>query len=105
MAAARHRGNAYDASSYMEDENDALVNGLAGKVSQLRELSIQIGSHVKEDNRLLSDLDSGFDKTGGMLGGTMRRIGAMADSKGSRHMLYLALFVIFVLLLVYKLFR
>ena len=35
----------------------------------------------------------------------MKRLGSLADSGGNRHMLYLALFVIFVLLLVYKLFR
>ena len=57
----------------MEQENDAQIGNLAGKVSQLRELSIQIGGHVREDNRLLSDLDGSFDSTGGLLGGTMKR--------------------------------
>ena len=76
-----------------------------GKVGQLKELSIAIGSHVKEDNRLLGDLDNSFDSAGSLLSGTMKRLGSLADSGGNRHMLYLALFVIFVLLLVYKLFR
>ena len=70
-----------------------------------KELSIAIGSHVKEDNRLLGDLDNSFDSAGSLLSGTMKRLGSLADSGGNRHMLYLALFVIFVLLLVYKLFR
>ena len=69
------------------------------------EYTIAIGSHVKEDNRLLGDLDNSFDSAGSLLSGTMKRLGNLADSGGNRHMLYLALFVIFVLLLVYKLFR
>ena len=67
-------GSAYD--HYMEQENDAQIGNLAGKVTQLRELSIQIGSHVREDNRMLGDLDGSFDTTGGLLGGTMKRCAA-----------------------------
>jgi blocked-early-in-transport protein 1 len=97
-------GNAYQ-NDYMEQQNDEQINLIAGKVGQLKELSIAIGSHVKEDNRLLGDLDNSFDSAGSLLSGTMKRLGSLADSGGNRHMLYLALFVIFVLLLVYKLFR
>ena len=49
-------GNAYQ-NDYMEQQNDEQINLIAGKVGQLKELSIAIGSHVKEDNRLLGDLD------------------------------------------------
>ena len=97
-------GNAYQ-NDYMEQQNDEQINLIAGKVGQLKELSIAIGSHVKEDNRLLGDLDNSFDSAGSLLSGTMKRLGSLADSGGNRPMLYLALFVIFVLLLVYKLFR
>ena len=98
-------GSAYDASSYLEESNDAQIGALSGKVTQLKELSIAIGSHVKEDNRLLGDLDNNFDTAGGMLGGTMKRLGALTTSKDSRHMLYLGLFVFVVFLLVWKLAR
>ena len=86
-------GNAYQ-NDYMEQQNDEQINLIAGKVGQLKELSIAIGSH-----------DNSFDSAGSLLSGTMKRLGSLADSGGNRHMLYLALFVIFVLLLVYKLFR
>lgn len=45
----------------MENENDMQIGLLAGKVSQLKQLSIDIGAHVKDDNRMLNDLDGSFD--------------------------------------------
>ena len=44
--------------SYMESQNDEALGALGNKVSELRELSIAIGKHVKEDNSLLNDLDN-----------------------------------------------
>ena len=43
--------------------------------------------------------------TGSVLSGTMKRLGNLTNSKDSRHMLYLVVFVVVVLLLVYKLSR
>ena len=53
----------------MEQENDAQISQLAGKVSALRDISIQIGGHIKEDNRLLDDM-----------GGTCGRVSALPRS-------------------------
>lgn len=89
--------------SYMESENDAALGLLGNKVSELRELSIAIGKHVKDDNALLDDLDGKFDSTGSILSGTMKRLGNLTHSKDGRHMLYLAAFVVVVFFLVYKL--
>ena len=97
------QGNSAIHESYLENENDSALAGLGSKVSELRELSIAIGKHVKDDNTLLNDLDGNFDGTGSLLSGTMKRLGNLTNSKDSRHMLYLAAFVIFVFLMVYKL--
>ena len=94
-------GAAYD--QYMESENDALVNGLGSKVSQLKELSIQIGADVREQNHLLGDLDNSFDNTGGLLGGTMKRLGALSKNGGDCAMVYLAVFVFFVFVMLWRL--
>lgn len=42
-----------------------------------------------------------FDNTEGLLGGTMKRLGIMMDQGGSKHMLYLILFVVVVFVLLY----
>ena len=99
--AARRGGAAYD--SYMESENDALINGLGAKVSQLKELTIAIGGDVREQNNMLNDLNSSFDNTGGLLGSTMKRLGVLAKSGGDCTMTYLAIFVFCVVLLLWRL--
>ena len=119
-------GAAYDA--FMEQENDAKIGALGDKVSELRALTIQIGNHVKADNQELDALNGSFDSArgsssanarscmqvafsrtlagaGSILAGTMKRLGGLTSSKDSRHMLYLVVFVVVVLLLVYKLSR
>ena len=94
-----HGSAAYE--SYLQSENDLQINNLAGKVSALKDISIQIGNHIKEDNRLLGDLDNSFDSTGNLLGGTMKRLSRLAQSGGGCHMTYLAAFVMFVFLLMW----
>lgn len=91
---------AYD--SYLEQENDMQISALAGKVSALKDISIQIGGHIKEDNRLLDDMGGGFDNASGLLGSTMKRLGNLSKSSGGWHMAYLAGFVLFVFLLLWR---
>ena len=94
---------AYD--SHLENENDAQIGALAGKVSALKDISSQINIHIKGDNKLLDDLDNSFDSAGGMLGGTMKRLGALASSGGSWSMTYLAMFVVAVFLILWRMTR
>ena len=70
-------GAAYN--EYLEHENDAQISALAGKVTQLRELSINIGTHVRDDNKMLNDLDGGFDSAGSMLKGAHRHDAAVCS--------------------------
>ena len=98
---AGHGGAAYD--QYMENENDALINGLSSKVTQLKELSIAIGGDVRDQNNMLNDLNDGFDKTGGLLGSTMKRLNGLAKSGGDCTMTYLAVFVFCVFIVLWRL--
>ena len=96
-------GAAYD--SHLESENDAQIGKLAGQVSALKDISSQISIHIKGDNKLLDELDGSFDSAGGMLGGTMKRLGALASSGGNCNMTYLVMFIVFVLLLLWRMTR
>jgi len=89
------QGAAYT-TNFMERENDEHVNLLHGKVSALKEMTIQIGDHVRNDNAMLDGMGSEFDRTNSLLSGTMKRLDALAQTKNGRHMIYLALFVIVV---------
>ena len=101
---AQGGGNA-TLDNYMENENDAQISALLGKVNQLKQVSVQIGDHVREDNKLLGGMSDQFDTSGSMLGGTVKRLSALASSKDGWHMVYLAMFVVLVFLFIYKMTR
>lgn len=92
---------AYD--SHLENDNDLQIGALAGKVSALKDISSQISIHIKGDNSMLDDLDKNFDNAGGMLGGTMKRLNGIATAAGSGNICYLAMFVIAVFLILWRL--
>jgi len=93
-------GAAYT-TSFMEKENDEHIGLLHGKVSQLKQMSIQIGDFVNQDNKLLDDMGGSFDRTNGLLSGTMKRLDALAQTKDGRHMIYLGLFVLGLFIFLY----
>lgn len=89
--------------AHMENENDAMIGRFAGQVSQLKELTIQINGHLKEDNKLLGELDGSFDSTSGLLGGVTKRLGLLSKNGGGNNLCFLAAFVFFVFLLLWRL--
>lgn len=80
----------------VEEENDGLTEMLADKVRALKKVTIDIGDEVKQQNKLLQDMDSEFDKSGGFLRSTMNRVTAMAKAGHNCYILYLILFAMFV---------
>nr|XP_048292791.1 BET1 homolog isoform X2 [Myodes glareolus] len=60
----------YASSGYnaCEEENDRLTESLRSKVDAIKSLSIEIGHEVRNQNKLLSEMDSQFDSTTGFLG-------------------------------------
>ncbi|CAB1443093.1 unnamed protein product [Pleuronectes platessa] len=55
----------YVASGYSvhEEENEHLQEGLRAKVTALKSLTIDIGTEVKYQNKMLEEMDSDFDST------------------------------------------
>ncbi|PAV63826.1 hypothetical protein WR25_03234 [Diploscapter pachys] len=91
--------------SYLERHNDELVDGLSSKVAALKKVTIAIGEDVREQNRLLNDMDSEFDSSKGLLQSTMKRLGIVARSGGKNMICYLILFCLFVFFVIYCLSR
>lgn len=96
------QGN-YVASGYSvyEEENEHLQEGLRAKVSALKHLSIDIGTEVKYQNKMLQDMDSDFDSTGGLLGATMGRLKLLSRGSQTKVFCYLLLFALFVFTILY----
>ncbi|KAK6191546.1 BET1 homolog [Patella vulgata] len=83
-------------SQMLEDESQQLEDQLSSKVSALRTLTIDIGTEVRSQNKMLNDMDNDFDKSGGLLASSMNRLKAIAKSGGHRFIFYLLLFALFV---------
>ncbi|CAI5737646.1 unnamed protein product [Peronospora destructor] len=82
-------------------QNDEQISHLSLQITQLKQLSASIHSEVVDQNRFLDGMGTEFGNTEGLLGGTMKRLGVMMEQGGSKHMLYLILFVVLVFVLLY----
>ncbi|VIO87922.1 Uncharacterized protein BM_BM6938 [Brugia malayi] len=74
-----------DDGIFMERRNDALVEKLSGKVAALKKITIAIGDDVREQNRLLNEMETDFDASKGLLGLTMRKLDRVAKT-GGKHL-------------------
>lgn len=88
--------NNFGSSQIIEEENDSITEMLRDKVTALKKVTIDIGQEVREQNRLINDMDTEFDKGGGFLRSTMNRVTAMAKAGHNCYILYLLLFAMFV---------
>jgi len=80
----------------LEEDNTRSEEELKGKIGALKSLTIDIGSEVREHNRLLRDVDDGFDKAQGSLTQSINKVLQLARSGSRYHLLYLFLFALFV---------
>ena len=97
---------AHDTStSLFEQQNNALADQLHSKVAMLKSISIAIGDEVKAQNRMLDDADTEMGGVGSGMRGVVGRLGGMMQAGGSKHMLYLVLFICTMFFVVYFLKR
>ncbi|XP_069816728.1 BET1 homolog [Dendropsophus ebraccatus] len=99
----KHRDGRPEMSGYSvyEEENERLMDGLRQKTNALKSLSIDIGTEVKYHNKMLSEMDSDFDSTGGLLGATMGRLKVLSRGSQAKLFLYMMLFACFVFFVIY----
>ncbi|XP_001600460.1 BET1 homolog isoform X2 [Nasonia vitripennis] len=101
-----HSGYGYEplpstSSHSLEEENDQMAEQLKEKISALKSLSIDIGTEVKYQNKMLGDMDDDFERTSGSLSGSVARILRMAKGSHNYHIMYLFLFSIAVFFFVW----
>ncbi|XP_065522432.1 BET1 homolog isoform X2 [Lathamus discolor] len=81
--------------SVYEEENERLTESLRTK------LSIEIGTEVKNQNKMLSEMDNDFDSAGGLLGATMGRLRTLSRGSQTKLLCYMMLFSLFVFFVIY----
>ncbi|XP_072532205.1 BET1 homolog [Salminus brasiliensis] len=84
-----------------EEENEHLQEDLRAKVNALKHLSIDIGNEVKYQNKMLGEMDTDFDSTGGLLGATMGRLKLLSRGSQTKIYCYMLLFALFVFIVLY----
>ncbi|XP_010710982.1 BET1 homolog [Meleagris gallopavo] len=87
--------------SVYEEENERLTESLRTKVSAIKSLSIEIGTEVKNQNKLLSEMDNDFDSATGLLGATMGRLRRLSRGSQTKLLCYMMLFALFVFFVTY----
>ena len=76
---------------------------LTQSVSAIREISGAIKNRMVDDESLVGDIDRGFDKNKSLMKATVSKIDKVLTSASGNILCYVFLFVIIVLVLLYKL--
>lgn len=66
----------------LEEQNDQRLEGLTARVSMLKEITLNIGTEVRESTKDLGTLGEAFESTSAFLGGTFKRMNKMAKRQG-----------------------
>ncbi|CAO2628175.1 BET1 homolog [Lemmus lemmus] len=83
-----------------EEENDIVTESLRSEVNAIKYLFIEKGHEVRNQNKRLSEMDSQFDSTTGLLGKTMERLKILSRGSRTKLLCYMMLYSLFVLFFV-----
>jgi len=92
-ATPNSKGQYSDATlNELESQNDGQVEGIMGKVKQLKDMTIAIGDEIRDSSALAEKMNESFDNTRVRLRGTMNRMLLMAERTGVSWKIWLAFF-------------
>lgn len=94
-----------DVTNGIEQENDHMTEELRDKIQTLKCLSIDIGTEVKYQDRLLNDIDGDFERSGGFMRHTMNRVLRLSKGRHNYFICYLLLFTVVVFFVLYVLIK
>lgn len=95
MPAAPGGAGAAAAQDALESDNDRLLAELEARAGALKQATQAIHDEVQTDNVLLTNMSADFERTGGLLTGTVARLdGLVRAAGGSPHMCRLIAFIV-----------
>ncbi|EFP79469.1 blocked early in transport 1 [Puccinia graminis f. sp. tritici CRL 75-36-700-3] len=68
----------------LESQNDEAIEGLSAKVRLLKEITVNIGTEVKESSNLIATLNDKFSEATGVLSGTFKKMARMPKNQYGR---------------------
>jgi hypothetical protein len=84
--------------SLMEQGNDQQIDHLHGQVNSLRDISLNLKSHIEESNKLLGNMEGSFGIALGQIRGLVSKLGLLG-TQGGWTTCKLAVIVVIVVLL------
>ncbi|KAJ1960496.1 hypothetical protein IWQ62_004210 [Dispira parvispora] len=81
--------------------NDGHVDHLRSKLGVLKDITLNIGHEIRDQNAFLGQMDHDFQATGNRLAATMKRFYRMAATQGGAYMWLLCLFAVGVCIFLY----
>lgn len=94
-ATPNSRGQYSDAVlSELESQNDDEIGVLTGKVRMLKDITMAIGTEIRESTSLAESMNDSFDNTRVRLRGTMNRMLRMAEKTGVGWRVWLGFFFV-----------
>ncbi|PQE24083.1 hypothetical protein CJF31_00011588 [Rutstroemia sp. NJR-2017a BVV2] len=92
-ATPNSRGQYSDAVlNELESQNDEQVEGIMGKVKQLKTMTIAIGDEIRESSALAEKMNDSFENTRVRIRGTMNRMLIMSQKTGVSWKVWLMFF-------------
>ncbi|KXS14280.1 hypothetical protein M427DRAFT_124368 [Gonapodya prolifera JEL478] len=92
---------AYTNEYLLEQHNNEYVEHLTGKMSLLREITLQIGDEVNSQNEMLSGMNESMTKTGSLLSSTIGRVGDLLKQGNNMWYCYFIVFVFVLFTMLY----
>lgn len=84
----------------LEEENQRLEEDLSEKIKTLKSLTIDIGDEVRNQDKILNELDDDVFRTGGFISNTIGRVTRLSKT-GRFHTCYMLLFALLVFFILY----
>jgi len=89
----------------MEEQNNRDIAALSEKVAYMKNLATDIEAAIQEDQALLDQTGSSFDRVTLLMKGTLGNVNKMLTTGGSKHMCYLVTFIVCLFLGLYWLMK
>ncbi|XP_074599996.1 BET1 homolog [Brevipalpus obovatus] len=102
---ASYSSTSYEEAEFIEPENESLITGLKGKVTQLKSLTIDMGDEIRYQNAFLKEMDTEMDSTWGRLSSSMKRVTRLASLPGNKLIFFLLGFAFLIFFLIYVMIR
>ncbi|XP_028393932.1 BET1-like protein [Dendronephthya gigantea] len=81
--ASRNNGSRKSEEENLLAENDRMLDSLAGKVSRLKAIAVDIKQDADNQNQYLDGMDDQFSGAGGLLKGSAQRLQKVISHAGS----------------------